>query len=163
MKIAVLFLGNPIFKDDAVGIEVGRRLIEKLEKMSMDVHILERTGLSLLDFIPDYNMIIIVDSIKSNKHSVGEVYEIPGDLINSMPIFSPHYAGIPEALMAIQALELVNPKLIHLIAIETKDPYTLGDSFSPEVSEKLESITNNVFNIIMKLTGRGEYEECNPI
>jgi len=161
VKVVVLFLGNPIFRDDAVGIEVGKRLMGELEKMGIDMHILEKTGLSLLDYIHGYDMVIIVDGIRSNKHPVGHVYELDGDLMKSMSVFSPHYAGLPEALMAIHALELLRPNFIHIIAIETKDPYTIGDNISLEISEKLDSITKNVFDIIMKITRRGDHINCN--
>lgn len=163
MKIAVLFLGNPIFKDDAIGIEVGKRLVDKLENLGIDVFILERTGLSLLDYILEYERVVIVDSFKSNQHSIGDVYELPQDSLTPQKIFSPHYAGLPEALMAIHALKPAKSSSIHIIAIETNDPYTISEEMSAEISNKLETITNNVFNMIIKMVNGGASNNCRQV
>jgi len=163
VKIAVLFLGNPIFRDDAIGIEVGKRLVEKLEKIGVDVFILERTGLSLLDYILEYERVIIVDSFKSNQHPIGDVYELSEDLLKPQDVFSPHYAGLPEALMAIHALKLAQPTLIHIVAIETYDPYTISEKMSMEISNKLETITKNVFDMIMKIVEGGVSNNWNQV
>jgi hydrogenase maturation protease len=160
VKIAVLFLGNPIFKDDAIGIEVGKRLVDRLEKLGMDVFILERTGLSLLDYILGYERVVIVDSFKSNQHPIGDVYELPVDSLTPQKTFSPHYAGLPEALMAIHALKPAQSSSIHIIAIETNDPYTISEEMSVEISNKLETIVNCVFNLIIKIVDGGVFNNC---
>lgn len=163
MKIAVLFLGNPIFKDDAIGIEVGKRLLDKLENLGIEVFILERTGLSLLDYILGYESVVIVDSFKSNQHPIGDVYELPQDSLMPQKIFSLHYAGLPEALMAIHALKPAQPTTIHIVAIETNDPYTISEEMSVEISNKLETITNNVFDMIIKIMNRGVFNNCSQV
>jgi len=163
VKTAALFLGNPIFRDDAIGIEVGKRLVEKLEKIGIDTFILERTGLSLLDYILDYDCVVIVDSFKSNQHTVGEVYELPVDLLTPENIFSPHYAGLPEALMAINALKPEQSSSIHVVAIEISDPYTVSENMSAEVSDKLETITKDVLDMILKIVNGGVVNRCNRV
>jgi len=160
VKIAVLFLGNPIFKDDAIGIEVGKRLVDRLEKLGMDVFILERTGLSLLDYILGYERVVIVDSFKSNQHPIGDVYELPADSLTPQKTFSPHYAGLPEALMAIYALKPAQSSSIHIIAVEANDPYTISEEMSVEISNKLETIVNCVFNLIIKIVDGGVFNNC---
>ncbi len=159
MKITVLFLGNPIFSDDAIGIEVGRRLINDLKKIGIDVYILERTGLSLIDYIVGYDLVIIVDSFKINQRPPGEV-TLSNFLHFSLPIFSPHYAGVSEALMVSQALGIRNNS-IYVIAIEVYDPYTLGEGLSREIADKIEKITSDVYGLIMNIINRVVDKKCN--
>lgn len=158
MKITVLFLGNPIFSDDAIGIEVGKRLIDDLKKLGIDVHILERTGLSLIDYMLGYDLVIIVDSFKSNQRSPGEV--ILSDVLHfSLPIFSPHYAGVSEALMLSQTLGMKNDS-IYIIAIEVYDPYTVGEGLSREITDKIEKITSDVYDLIINMINRVVEKKC---
>jgi hypothetical protein len=63
-------------------------------------------------------------------------------------------------LMAIHALKPAQSSSIHIIAIETNDPYTISEEMSVEISNKLETIVNCVFNLIIKIVDGGVFNNC---
>ncbi len=59
MYNVVVGVGNPLLGDDAVGIEVARKLKGKI---SADVKVAIAGGLELAEMIADYNFAVIVDA-----------------------------------------------------------------------------------------------------
>jgi len=141
----ILFLGNSIYAEDRIGLLVGEILKERLETGDLQVEILERIGYSLIEYIAGKDSVIIVDSI------IGEYGEVK--LIEDLKSFaafspkSPHYAGLPEAIELMKALNLSIPERILVLGIGIRDPYAIGD-IPPELSAMLEEIAENVYAII---------------
>jgi len=75
-KLLVLFLGNPILADDKIGLVLGEMLKPMLESEGHEVEILEKTGFSLIDYLENRRAAVIVDSVKTGKHEVGEIVTI---------------------------------------------------------------------------------------
>jgi hydrogenase maturation protease len=146
----ILFLGNSLYAEDRIGLLVGEILKGRLEAEGFEVEILERIGYSLIDYIAGKDSVIIVDSI------VGEYGEVK--LIEDLKSFaafspkSPHYAGLPEAIELIKALNLPIPERILVLGIGVRDPYSIGE-IPPElnarvgdIAEKVHREIRNVFN-----------------
>ena len=76
MKTLLLGLGNPILKDDSVGLKVVRELGDKVAEE--DVHIEEASfaNIDLLESIGSYDRLIIVDSIKTKEEDPGRTLSI---------------------------------------------------------------------------------------
>ena len=62
-SILLLGLGNPILKDDRVGIEVARRVAEQVKKENVKFMEASAGGLALLDAVCGYDKVILVDAI----------------------------------------------------------------------------------------------------
>ncbi|MEM3139806.1 MAG: hydrogenase maturation protease [Archaeoglobaceae archaeon] len=142
----ILFLGNPIYSDDRIGLIVGEKLKEKLEAEGFEVKILERMGYTLIDYIAGHETVFVVDSILGK---VGEIVLI--DNLEDLKIRfskSPHYAGLSEAIELMKALNLSVPKKLVVIGIGVKDPYTISEKMSPELELMLDSIVERVYSII---------------
>jgi len=146
----ILFLGNSLYAEDRIGLLVGEILKGRLEAEGFEVEILERIGYSLIDYIAGKDSVIIVDSI------IGEYGEVK--LIEDLKSFaafspkSPHYAGLPEAIELIKALNLPIPERILVLGIGVRDPYSIGE-IPPElnarvgdIAEKVHREIRNVFN-----------------
>lgn len=148
MKPLVLFLGNYLLSDDRVGLEVGERLKERLIQEGYDVELVEKSGLALLDHLEGRSEVIIVDSIKSGQHSVGTVVTPSIEEFERLSVFSPHYAGVPEALQILKALGMDQGCKVHIIAVEVEDPYSVGDQLSKRLRDRLDQIVKNVHRLI---------------
>ena len=148
-NILILFLGNSIFRDDRIGLIVGERLRDKLIKLGCNVEVLEESGLTLIDVLAGWDKVIIVDSIKTGKHDVGEVFKIDLDEFHRIKSISPHYTGLPETLELLKGLNLSPPKHIQVIGIEVFDPYTVDDKLSDVLACKVDDIVKAVYNIII--------------
>ena len=153
-KPLVLFIGNILYSDDRIGILVGEKLKEELESEGFDVKILERMGYTLIDIIADRETVVIVDSIKSGKKEVGEVYLLDAKEMQTYTPLSPHSSGLPEMLNLMKSLNIKLPKNIYVIAIEVKDPYTISEELTPELKSKFYEIKKKVYEEIRKLLGK---------
>ena len=143
-KLLVLFLGNPILADDKIGLVLGEMLKPTLESEGHEVEILEKTGFSLIDYLENRRAAVIVDSVKTGKHEVGEIVTIrPEDFQRYAP-FTSHYVGIPEALKMMKQLDLNPPEHIHILGIEVEDPYTVSEGMSPKLTERLNELSEGI-------------------
>ncbi|MDW8014264.1 MAG: hydrogenase maturation protease [Archaeoglobaceae archaeon] len=144
-KPLILFLGNQIFRDDRIGLVVGEKLKDILLKEGYEVEIVDKTGLNLIDLLEGRDEVIVVDSIKTSKHSIGEVIDVDVENFDRCSVWSPHYIGIPETLKIMRILDLNPPKKFHIIGIEVSDIYTISEELSNEIREKVNEIVEKVY------------------
>lgn len=147
----VLFIGNSLFKDDKIGLIIGEKLKPILESEGFDVEVLERTGLTLIDYIQDREDVIIIDSINTSKYPVGEVIEVDVNCLQASSIWSPHYMGLPETLRLMQALGFNLPRKLYIIGIEVTDVYTISEEISEELTRKIEGISTKIYEKVKNL------------
>lgn len=147
-KLLVLFLGNSILADDKIGLVIGQMLKPKLESEGHEVHILEKTGFSLIDYLENRQEAVIVDSVKTGTHEVGEIITVkPEDLHQYAPLTS-HYVGIPEALKMMSELDLNPPEHIHILGIEVEDPHAISEEMSGKLKERLGELSEELHKTI---------------
>jgi|GEM_PF-442832 hydrogenase maturation protease len=147
-QLLVLFIGNSLFKDDRIGLIVGERLKPVLEREGFHAEILDKSGLSLIDYIEGRELVIIVDSIITSEHQVGEVINVDLNKLESYSIWSPHYMGVPETLKVMEELGIPMPEKLYVIGIEVADVYTISEEISKELEEKLGEILSKVYEMI---------------
>lgn len=147
----ILFLGNEIMGDDRLGLELGRSLSQDLKELGCDVELLETTGLSLIEYLSGRPLAILVDSIATRSFEPGTVTIFTPDEFKAMKCFSPHYAGIPEALELMRVLDLDPPKRVYVIGIEVLNPFEPSFEMTPQIRERLDKIRNEVFEKLRKI------------
>jgi len=152
MKPIIIFLGNSIWSDDRIGILIGEKLRDRLKSKGFDVEITEESGFSLMDLMVGRDIIIIVDSMRSGKHPLGKVLLMELKDLELHAFLSPHYAGLPEMLLLMESLNLSKPKSVYVIGIEVENPYTISEELSEGLRLKMEHISEEVYNIIMRIT-----------
>lgn len=146
MKTLILGLGNPILKDDAVGLIVSRKLYERAGSKHTDLFESEVTGFKILDVISGYNKIVIIDAVKTNDGKVGEIYKFKiNDLKMSNRLRSPHDVSLFHAIEIGKKLNMSITDDITIYAIEVNDPYTFGECLTNELETKVEGITLEIF------------------
>lgn len=153
-KPFILFIGNYLFKDDKISLIVGEKLKPLLEKEGFEVEVVDKSGLSLIDYIEGKNYVVIVDSIVTSEHQVGEVVEVNLSEVERYSIWSPHYMNLPETLKIMKELAMHMPRELHIIGIEVIDVYTISEEISDELKKKLEEITSKVYGMIKTKTRR---------
>lgn len=140
----ILFLGNPMFSDDRIGLILGEMLKERLKSEGHDVEILEKTGFSLIDYLENRDQAVIVDSVKTGRHKVGEIVHMNLDDLEQDVPFTSHYVGVPEALKLMRQLDLNPPRNLHILAIEVEDPYTISENISKKLTDRLSEIAQEI-------------------
>lgn len=150
----ILFIGNSLFKDDKIGLILGEKLKPILEDEGLQVEVIDRSGLSLIDYIEGREKVVIVDSIITSRHPVGEVVNVDLNDVERHSIWSPHYVGVPETLKLMEELGMPTPRELYVIGIEVIDVYTVSEDISEELEKKIEEIASKVYSIIKSKTRR---------
>jgi hydrogenase maturation protease len=161
-KLLVLFLGNPILSDDKIGLVIGEMLKLILESEGHEVEILEKTGFSLIDYLQNQRVAVIVDSVKTGKHEVGEIVAIKPEDFHYYAPFTSHYVGIPEALKVMTQLDLNPPQHVHILGIEVADPYTVSEEMSHELAERLDKLSEDIHKHILSIARGATKQDRSP-
>ena len=143
MNTLILGIGNPILTDDGVGIKIAQKLKE--EKVKLEVIETSEAGITLLDLVANYDKLIILDSIETEKGKPGDLYKLElEDLKPSKDFSSSHGIGIATAFELGQRLGYKMPKYISIYAVEIKENSTFGEECTEEVEEKIPFIVKQI-------------------
>lgn len=140
MKTVVVGLGNPILRDDGVGIHVVRtasRLVRREDVVFAEASV---GGLRLLGLLAGYDRAILVDAIVTPDGRPGEIRRLgPNDLCCSRHAGSSHDVSFPAALAFGRRMGMSLPpdERITIIAVEAADVVTFGEECTPEVAAAL--------------------------
>ena len=153
MKTIILGLGNPLLKDDSVGLQVVHRLRSRLP--ANENLVVEEDywgGLRLMEQMIGYDRAIIIDAICTGKEPPGSLLELAPAGIPTQRSASAHDVNLPTALtMGRQAgAHLPKDEDILLIAIEAADVTTFEESLSPEVEQAVPAAVEAVLAALYK-------------
>jgi hydrogenase maturation protease len=159
-KTLVLGLGNDLYGDDGVGVEVVRRLREEITGASADAPFCDPertvfeecslTGLALLDVITGYDRLVLVDTIKRPQPLTGRVSILRGEDLRAIPGPSPHYVSVPQTIEIGRRVGLRVPSDIVVVAVEARDMHRLGEGLTEEMSRALPAIAALVKDVLRK-------------
>jgi hydrogenase maturation protease len=141
--ILVLALGNDILGDDAVGLIAARALAAR-GRPGIDILESSEAGFALLDLMQGYVSVVIVDAIHTGTAPAGTLHEFTRDDFDRVTAHSPHYVGLPELFALARRLDLPFPDDVRIVAMEIDDPWTLGESLSPEARRGLPDLISRV-------------------
>ncbi|HVP81052.1 MAG TPA: hydrogenase maturation protease [Thermodesulfobacteriota bacterium] len=145
MKTLLLGLGNPILKDDSVGLKVVRELGEKVAKKDIDIEEASLANIDLLELIGPYDRLIIVDSTKTREGNPGELYQLSlDDFRSTLHLSSPHDINLATALELGKRLGMHVPSEIRIYAIEIEDNQTFSETCTPSVGRAIPRIVEEI-------------------
>jgi hydrogenase maturation protease len=145
MKILVLGMGNPILTNDGVGILVARALEGRIR--GTDVVTRAMADLDLLDRMVGYDRVFVIDAMTGVGKGIGDLVvlkeEGPG-----LHLFSSHGMNFFELLHLGRSLGHSVPEIGGIFGIEIGDEVSFGERLSPDLSEKIKSITERIIHNI---------------
>lgn len=145
MNTLVLGIGNPILSDDAVGIKIAQRL--EVEKPDITVEQTNEAAIALLDLITGYDKLIIIDSIKTERGKAGELYKLTlKDFRPNNDFTSSHGMDIATAFEVGKRLGCRMPQAVSIYAVEVKDNENFSEQCTPEVTERIPSMVEQIIN-----------------
>ena len=146
MRILVAGVGNVLRGDDAFGVEVANRLIER--ESHPDVTVVE-TGIAGIQLVQDlqegFDAIIVVDTV-DRERPPGTVMTIDYDVIDvheldhntKYDLLADMHLATPErALMVARAIGVL-PQIVRMVAVQPVDAETMHIGMSPEVEEAVD-------------------------
>jgi hydrogenase maturation protease len=153
MRTLVLGLGNPILRDDGVGIRVAQKLSDLLDG-DPDIVVEEDYwgGLRLMERMIGFDRAIIIDAIVTHSEPPGTIMQLRADDMPTQRSASAHDVNLPTALeLGRQSgAHLPGDNDILLIGIEAEDVQTFDESLSPAVHEAVPLAIDLVLEAISK-------------
>ncbi len=150
MKTLVLGLGNPLLRDDGIGLHVAREL-EKLFADDPAVEVGEDYwgGLRLMERMIGYDRVIIIDAILTGGEP-GTIHLLTPDDIPTQRSASVHDVNLPTALEFGRhaGASLPTASDITLIGIEAGDVQTFDETLSPALKLIVPHAVDHVLNVL---------------
>jgi hydrogenase maturation protease len=148
-RTLVLGMGNPILSDDGFGLVVAERLLALLLPDGVEVMKSEVAGLRLLELMRDFDKVIIIDALKSDR-TPGDVVRFEGkDFRGGHRYGSAHSIGLATALELGEKLGYQMPARVIAFAVEAEDVETFGE----RLSEPVEAACDTVVGLVLAELG----------
>jgi len=152
LKTLVLGMGNPILRDDAVGL----RVVEALEGLfrGPDVTFAKTStaGLGLIDLFDGFDRAILIDSIQTGDEPGKVVWLTAEDFVSQQTPFHIHNLDFFQTLSIGKALYRSIPEKISIVAIEATDTSTFSEGLSPEVEKAVPRVVEQILAELYKAT-----------
>jgi len=148
MKLLIIGVGNPILRDDGVGIAAVRGLRQGrnryLHSLSPDTEVVFKEaslgGLSLMEAMLGFDAVILLDAILSGKPPGTVQVLSPEDFNTALHASSPHDVSIAEGLKIGREYSDDLPENIIFITVEAEDITNFGEELTPEVERALPEV-----------------------
>jgi len=159
MKTIVLGVGNPILRDDGVGVHVIQQLKQQINDPNVTVDEALTGGMNLLDLILGYNKAILIDAIKMENMQTGEVKRFSLNDFSMIHSCNPHDVSLTEAIQLAEKMgEKRIPHEIVIIGITVNNhhPRMFGEQLSPRVARAVPKAVKMTLKELGKNMWRGE-------
>jgi len=147
-RTLLLGLGNPILRDDGVGIAIALAIRERLApEDAVDVVDASVGGLGLLDLVTGYDRLIVIDSIRTGQGRPGDLYRLElSDLERTIHSSSAHDTNFATALEFGRQCNIPVPEEIAIYAVEIRENTSFGEKLTPEVERAIPGIISTVMS-----------------
>lgn len=154
-KTIVIGLGNPILRDDGVGIHVVRAVKRKINSPNIIIEEASTGGMNLVDLITGYDNAIIIDAISTENGNIGDVKILSIDDLDMNRASNYHDMGFKESLQLAKKIGYSHiPKNITIIGITIKERYTFGEQLTEDVAKSIPKTVDLVISELKKYDER---------
>lgn len=156
MILRVVGLGNPILRDDGVGLQVAQRVAARLDGVRPGVEVVESEvgGFALLELLAGCDAAVLIDAIQREGLRPGEVLRLQPDQIQaSARLISVHEIDLPSVLELGRELGVALPEQVVIVAIQAQDLRTFGESLTPAVAAAVPRAADLVLQEVDRLQG----------
>ena len=147
MRTRLLALGNDILSDDGAGLAAGRavqrRFGERVELVESS-----RGGMALVELLSGCDQALILDALMTGENPPGAVLEFDAKDLGYRCAIAPHLMSLGEAMELGRVLEQPLPSRLRIVAMEVKDPLTVGTDMSPEVAKAMDAYADRVAAVL---------------
>lgn len=135
-KVLVLGMGNPLLKDDGIGLLIARTIKSRINNPEIEVLEASLGGINLLDILVGYEKAVLIDAAQTSEGIIGKLYKLTTDMLaGTRHINSTHDLTLSDALKLGEKLGMSLPREIIIYAIEAKDVTTFSEDISPELKQ----------------------------
>lgn len=147
----VIGVGNPILRDDGVGLEVAR-LVRRRSAGNPDLTVTELCagGLRLMESMVGYDRAIIVDAMNptttaGHPPTPGTVREfVPDSATPARNLRCAHDSDLAGALALARAMDMALPSEIRIFVVEAAEIGSFGEELSPLVRQAVPALVDRI-------------------
>jgi len=143
-------MGNTILSDDAIGIIIKRYLEQKIKDVCyIDFKETSWGGFRIIDLLRDYDYVIVIDSIKTEKSPIGYIHRLTfDDLLPTVRLNSFHDINFATAIKLAEIYNEKMPENIDILAIEVDNNNTIKEQLSPEITDSIYKCSLEIIKIL---------------
>jgi hydrogenase maturation protease len=149
-KIGIIGLGNPLRRDDVIGLLLLQYLQQNKKKLSETIDIIDggTSGLNLLPLLEAYETVLLLDAVDF-QGTPGELKKFTIDDIKNQKISSFLSTHEPDILTVFSLLKTLNKAPQHLVifGIQPKD-ISYGTTPSQEITRVLPQLQKQILKEI---------------
>lgn len=148
--LLIVGVGNPYRQDDGIGPEI-IRLLRKEEDLDCELLDGGTDALALLDIIPNYKKVILIDAVEMGTEpgTVKAFKPNEAKLKIQSDALSTHGFGVIALIELLNQLQ-VSSNLI-IIGVQAKD-IDFGEGLSPEVGRQIPTVIKKVYEELQNPT-----------
>ena len=144
-KTLVLGIGNPLFGDDGVGIEIARRIDERSVGSAVDVVEASASGIELLDIVSGYERLIVVDSIITREGRIGKLHRLRrDDFTDAIRAAPKHQMNLFTTLEFGRNLNIDMPDETVIYAVEIEEALEMKEGYTQELQDAIPGIVEAI-------------------
>lgn len=141
----VVGLGNDLLSDDGAGIQIARRLRERLDPARFAVCDLTTGGMGLVDHLVGYRRAVLIDACRTGRVPPGTLTRHDAaSFSNSLRLASFHAIAFPDAIELARKMGADLPERIDVFAIEVADVETVAETCTPRVQASLPAAVEEI-------------------
>ncbi len=154
MKTIILGVGNPILRNDGVGVHVAEELKKMIKRPDVKIESAFTGGMNLLDMIVNHDRAILIDAVKRSDRKPGDVDFLPIGELSAFHTCNPHDVSLPQAIELAKRLgEKRIPKDIRLVGINIGE---LSCEFGEELSSEIAKAVPKAAKIVKEEVEKDE-------
>ena len=157
-RTVVLGLGNPVRRDDGVGLAVAEAVRQSLVSAplpAVEVATSTRAGFEIIDLLHGCARAIIVDCLDVPRPRPGRVRRLGLDAIQGAPrLVDAHGLSLPLAFRLAHSLGIPMPSQVEILGVEAGDCMTLGETLTPAVQAAVEPLAREILLRLALARGR---------
>jgi hydrogenase maturation protease len=148
MKPTVIVgIGNPLLTDDAVGVQISRRLAAVTAgRPDIDVMEIYAGGMSLMEALVGYDRAILIDAMEWGQNPGTVCHVSERELRETKNSVCAHNTSLDTALRVGRFAGLPLPDSIEIWGIEPHDLTTFGEELTEPVAEAVPRVVADILN-----------------
>jgi len=153
MKAGIIGVGNPLRRDDGIGIVLLEKLIEKKDDLPQDIEYIDggTGGMNLLHILALFDVALIIDAVNLNgKPGESKLFKSEDVCSKKSSInISTHESDVLKIINLSKELGEI-PNQLFIFGVQPKDT-SQGASLSSELQRSVESLTLSLQNEIANI------------
>ncbi len=154
MKTVIIGLGNPIRRDDGVGIMVARAIARLIDNPEIDITEVYAGGMRLMEAMVGYDRALVIDAMVTGRQRPGEFCKMNHhDLVCTNNLFCSHDGSLESALDVGRLGGLSLPSEIIIWGIEALDVESYSEELTDNVARAVPEAARRIILDLKQMQG----------